>query len=66
MASVLEQMSPLEKAAAEQWRAFATHVHYGRCDSCGRVRGDDGKALLVARQPRSRKFQCLPCWDQGH
>jgi hypothetical protein len=57
MASRLAEMSSLERKAAEQWRAFATHVKFGRCETCGHV------PVLVARQPRSRRFECLPCWD---
>lgn len=53
----------LERAARRQWLDGAAHVHYGRCDDCGRVRDENARPLLVARQPRRRKFECLECWD---
>lgn len=58
------KLAPLERAAKTRWLKDAIHVHYGRCDECGKIRDGDGKPLLVARQPRARKFYCLPCFDQ--
>lgn len=53
----------LEKLARKNWLDHAGHVHFGRCDVCKRVRDEDGKPLLVAKQERARKFECLDCWD---
>jgi hypothetical protein len=49
--------------AREDWKGEASHVHFGRCDGCGRTHTDDGKPLLVARRRRSAKgFRCFTCW----
>ena len=57
--------SRFERAAREQWLAWAVDSRYRMCDTCGRVRDDENRLLLVARQPHSRKFCCISCWDQG-
>lgn len=62
MSSVLAQMSRLERAARHAWLANAVDQRHGRCSSCGRTHDENGKPLLVARQPR-RDYECLPCWD---
>lgn len=69
MASRLETMSRLERQVRDRWLyggegvQAASHVHFGMCDSCGRVRDDDGRPLLVARRPGRRGFECLACFD---
>jgi len=57
-----EEMSQLELTAHRRWLADASHVHFGRCSRCDRVRESDGKPLLVARQARARRFLCFVCW----
>lgn len=58
-------LSELERAARQAWLEHATHVHFGRCHGCGRVRDENGQPLLVARQPRRRAFHCLTCHEFG-
>jgi hypothetical protein len=53
----------LERETRIQWKGGAARLFYGRCDDCGRVNDDDGRALLVARQAGCRKFQCLGCYS---
>jgi len=59
------QLTQLERRAHAAWLRDATHVHYGRCSVCERVRDEDDRPLLVARQPRRRRFECLDCWEFG-
>lgn len=59
----LAALGQLERAARRSWLDNAAHVHYGICNGCGRHRDENGKPLLVARQPRRREFECLECWD---
>ena len=54
-----------ERAARERWLGNAARVHYGRCEGCGRHRDKDDRPLLVARQPRARRFLCLDCHEFG-
>lgn len=49
--------------ARKDWLRYASHVHFGLCDRCGRVRDAADSPLLVARQERRRKFECFDCWD---
>jgi hypothetical protein len=65
MPSLLDTLSKLERQAHHRWLANASHQHFGRCDSCGRTRNDQGRPLYVARQERSRKFECFDCWEFG-
>lgn len=44
------------------WKAGAARLHFGSCDDCHRVAGDDGRPLLVARQERCRLFLCFDCY----
>lgn len=44
-----------------QWKDGAARLHFGVCGKCGRVRDDNGKPLLVARQSRARRFLCFEC-----
>jgi hypothetical protein len=46
----------------ERWKAGAARLPFGACADCGRVRVDDDRPLLVARQERARRFLCLRCW----
>jgi len=55
--------SILEQAAKRAWLANAAQTYFGRCDRCGRVRDDDGRSLLVARQPRRAERECLVCFE---
>lgn len=66
MSARVDAMGRLERNAYEIWYHLAARVKAGTCDSCGRNRHEDGGPLMVARQPRSRKFECLACWDEGH
>lgn len=50
----------LRRARAE-WLAGAARAHFGRCESCLRTHEANGRPLLVARQPRRRRFECFPC-----
>jgi hypothetical protein len=56
-------VTTLERETLTRWRGGAARIHYGRCDDCGRIRDDDGKPLLVARQERCRNFQCVGCYS---
>ena len=60
-----DEMDPFERAAHDRWVGNAARVHYGRCEGCNRVRDESGDALLVARQPRARRFLCLECFEFG-
>lgn len=42
----------------EAWAAFAVWMGFGVCDGCGEGR-------YLARQPRSRKRECLECFEFG-
>jgi hypothetical protein len=45
------------------WKGGASHIYYGCCATCGRLRTADGHPLVVARQERSRRgFECLECF----
>jgi hypothetical protein len=57
-------MNELEETVRVQWKADATHIYRGRCDHCGRTYDDDGRPLIVARQPRRRDRECLACYDE--
>jgi len=48
--------------ARRAWKTGAARLHFGSCDHCHRVAGDDGRPLLVARQERSRMFLCFECF----
>jgi hypothetical protein len=37
---------------------------FGRCHGCGRTHRD-GHPLLVARQPRQRRYLCIDCHEFG-
>jgi hypothetical protein len=54
-----------ERETRRQWTGGAARQHFGRCDDCGSTHDADSKPLLVARQARSRKFQCLNCFAIG-
>ena len=56
--------SALEREARRRWLGEAADWRYGRCHICGRTHGEDGRPLLVARLPRSRKYQCLDCFEE--
>lgn len=53
----------LERALRAEWLAFAAWQGYGRCDGCGRVYDEQGRALYVARQARHRERECLVCYE---
>jgi hypothetical protein len=55
--------SILERAAKQAWLAGAYWYGHGRCSRCGRLHDDDGRPLLVARQPRRAARECLECWE---
>jgi len=58
-------MIDFELAAKRAWLKYAVDVRFGSCETCGRVRDENGKPLLVARQnSRRRRYECLVCWDQ--
>jgi hypothetical protein len=57
-------VTTLEQELRVRWKANAARLHYGACEDCGRTRDDDGRPLLVARQERGRRFQCLECFDR--
>lgn len=48
------------------WKAGAARLHFGSCDDCHRVAGEDGRPLLVARQERCRLFLCFDCFLARH
>jgi hypothetical protein len=54
----------LERAVRSQWARQAAQVYAGTCDSCGRNRDDEGKFLIVARQPHRRERECLACYSK--
>lgn len=54
-----------ERQARERWLGNAARAHYGRCEGCERVRDHDDRPLLVARQPRARRFLCFDCHEFG-
>lgn len=54
----------VERIVREQWLGNAVQAYFGRCDTCGRTRDDNERALTVARQPRSRLRECLECFDE--
>lgn len=56
-------MSAVELAAREAWKRNATQYYFGRCDVCGDVEDQDGRPLLVARQPHRRERECIRCWE---
>jgi hypothetical protein len=62
MASQLALQLDDQAAARAQWKLPAARLHFGTCAGCGRIRDDDGRPLLVARQERCRHFLCFPCW----
>jgi hypothetical protein len=62
-AAPLEATWPLEAQARAAWRRDAVDWKYRRCDTCGDVRDAEGKLVLAVKQPGSRIFECLPCWD---
>jgi hypothetical protein len=64
MATRVEGLSRLERAARALWLESASHTHFGLCDGCGRTHDDEGRPLLVARQNRRRMFECLRCWEE--
>ncbi len=49
------------RRARREWIAGAARVHYGRCETCLNTRTADDRPLLVARQPRRRRFECFNC-----
>jgi hypothetical protein len=62
MSSKLDELSAADRAAYDIWIGGASRSHFGRCASCGRTHDDQGRHLLVARQPRRRIFECFDCW----
>jgi hypothetical protein len=61
-ASASEQLGRLRTL----WSSGAARRYFGRCHTCDRTRGDEGRPLLVAHQARSRRgFECFDCWF-GH
>lgn len=57
-------MRTIEKAATIAWLRHAADTRYGVCHKCRRAYDDHGGHLLVARQPKARRYLCLECWDQ--
>lgn len=55
--------SQVETLAKRTWLGEADHVHFGMCRLCYRTHDENGKPLLVARQPRRPLFECLTCWE---
>lgn len=60
--SAAEIAEALDKDMRRTWLYGAARAHYGRCEVCERTRDADDRPLLVARQPRRRKFECYRCW----
>ncbi len=56
-------MTTLEKQLRAMWLGNAEQAYFGMCDKCRRVRGEDDKPLLVARQPRRHDRECIQCFD---
>lgn len=46
-------------AAHAAWKAGAARARFGRCDRCGRLRDEEGRPLLVARQRCCWSFECF-------
>jgi hypothetical protein len=53
----------LEAITRDQWLSNPAQLYFGRCDDCKRTHDDDGRRLLVARQARSRRRQCVGCFS---
>lgn len=66
MATRVEGLSRLERAARALWLESASHTHFGLCQGCGRTHDERGLPLLVARQSRRRTFECLDCHEERH
>ncbi len=64
MATRVDGLSQIERAARALWLANATHEHFGLCHQCGRTHDDEERPLFVARQPRRREFECLECFEE--
>lgn len=56
--------SAVERAQRVAWQRGALQLYRGRCDVCGRTRDETGALLLVARQARQRKRECIDCFDE--
>lgn len=63
MSSLRDRLSPQERMTLAHWKGGASHVKFGRCDGCDRLRDDAGLPLLVAKQDRARRWLCLWCWE---
>lgn len=49
--------SETERTARQLWLVNASDHRFALCDGCGRA------PVLVARQGRSRRWQCQECWE---
>ena len=58
-------MTDFELQAKIAWKLYAANIRFGLCATCKRTHNDDGTPLLVARQERCSRYECLACWDLG-
>jgi len=54
----------VERRAQALWVDRSRQLYFGRCDVCGRIKNENGRPLLVARQARRRERECFQCWDE--
>ena len=61
----MKPTSDIELAAYEDWLDGSAVIdwRYGRCESCGEVRDEDGRPLFVSRRIR-HGWECFKCWER--